>query len=240
MKTLILGDVHGCWDILNIVIVRALKQHPDITHMIQVGDFGYAWPNSKPFTFLKTFMDPSVIAKATSMPFYFIDGNHENHNQLDMDRGAFQPGMIYQPRGSVLTIGDKRVMFFGGASSIDKDSRVQDKSWWPQESITYRQTMEALAQPGPIDMVISHEFPIAFPYGSYKKEFGRSDKQALDAVREQFKPKHWAFGHHHTYQHGETHGTTWACAPCIEEMQAILWDGDSLRLLDCSKRTQNL
>lgn len=44
-----------------------------------------------------------------------------------------------------------------------------------------------------IDLVISHEFP----YGSYKKEFGRGDKQAL------------------------------------------LWDGDTLSLLDCTKRAHD-
>jgi len=243
MKVLILGDVHGMWSDLNITIARALKQHPDITHMIQVGDFGYAWPGSdiqangtgfcKPFTFHKAYMDPSTIAKAEALPFYWIDGNHENHDQLEKDQGAFQSGMIYQPRGSVLRLTDYTVMFFGGASSIDKDHRIQGKSWWPQESITYRQVMEALDYQQTIDLVISHEFPFDFPYGSYKKEFGRSDKQALNAIRGQFKPRHWVFGHHHTYQAGETEGTTWACAPCIEQHQAILWNGESLELLYC-------
>lgn len=237
MKTLILGDTHGCWGELNIVIVRALRQHPDIERMVQVGDFGYAWPGTKPFRFLKTFMDPSCIAKAEAIPFDWLDGNHENHNQLDADGGAWQPGMTYRPRGSISEFGDKRAMFFGGASSIDKAHRVQDKSWWPQESITYAQVMRALEAEGPIDMIISHEFPVAFPYGSYKKEFGRSDKQALDALREKFKPKWWFFGHHHNFQEGETEGTKWMCAPCIEHYQAILFDGEDAQLLDLKRPT---
>src|SRR6185436_2239841 len=137
MKVLILGDVHGVWGDLNIVINAALQQHPDITHLIQVGDFGYAWPGGKPFKFSKSFMDDCTYEKARSLPFYWIDGNHENHDQLEKDQGAYQPRMIYMPRGSVTDMlddddTDKRAMFFGGASSIDKAHRIQGKSWWPQ------------------------------------------------------------------------------------------------------------
>lgn len=236
MKILILGDVHACWGDLNIVIARALRKHPDIDYMVQVGDLGYAWPGVKPFKFLKTFMEDDLLEKASRIPWHWLDGNHENHNQLDADGGGWQPGMIFQPRGSVVNFGEAKAMFFGGASSIDKEYRVQGTSWWPQEAITYGQILSALEHQGPIDIMFSHEFPLAFKYGSYKKEFGKGDKQALDALRVQFRPKWWIFGHHHTYQAGETEGTQWACAPCIEEHQAILWDGDSLTLLDCSKR----
>lgn len=237
MKVLILGDVHGCWGDLNIVMARALKLVPDIDYFVQVGDFGYAWPGSKPFTFLKTFWEGSDLKKAKSIPFLWLDGNHENHNQLDLDGGAYQPDMIYQPRGSVVNFGEAKAMFFGGASSIDKEYRIQDKSWWPQESIQYGQVMKALESDESFDMIFSHEFPLSFPYGSYKKEFGRGDKQALDAIREKFKPKFWVFGHHHGYQAGTTDGTQWACAPIIESQHAILWDGDELRLLKCGRRT---
>lgn len=236
MKTLILGDTHGEWGDLNIVIAKAMRLHPDIECLIQVGDFGYAWPGSKPFSFLKTFWENADLEKVKSLPFYWLDGNHENHNQLDADGGAWQPGMTYQPRGSIRELGDKRAMFFGGASSIDKDLRIQDKSWWPQEDIKYGQIMSALEKQGPIDIMFSHEFPLAFSYGSYKKEFGRGDKQALDALRQKFRPRFWIFGHHHNFQQGETEGTKWMCAPCIEHRQAILWDDDELTLLNFKGR----
>lgn len=189
METLILGDVHGCWGDLNITIARALRKYPNISRMIQVGDFGYAWPGGKPFSFSRSFMEDELIAKAKNIPFHWLDGNHENFNQLDADAGAWQPGITYQPRGSVLEFESKRALFFGGASSIDKAFRVQDKTWWPQEEISYRQVLTALEHKGPFDIILSHEFPLAFPYGSYKKEFGRADKQALDALRERYRPR---------------------------------------------------
>lgn len=248
MKLLILGDVHGYWEDLNIVMARAIRLHPDITHFVQVGDFGYAWPGAKPFKFYKQYWEDADLKKAKSIPFHWLDGNHENFAQLEIDQGASQPDMIYQPRGSTKRfecgveeagpgiphgfVHFKTAMFFGGASSIDKDMRIQDKSWWPQESITYKQTIDAMNQEtDAVDIMFSHEFPIAFPYGSYKEDFGRSDKQALEALRVRFKPKFWVFGHHHKYGSGETQGCKWACAPIIESRQALLWDGDDLRLI---------
>lgn len=42
MKFLILGDVHGQFGDANIVIAKAIREHSDITHVVQVGDLGYA------------------------------------------------------------------------------------------------------------------------------------------------------------------------------------------------------
>ena len=40
MNILLLGDVHGNWHQLNKVLRRAFEKNPNITHVIQVGDFG--------------------------------------------------------------------------------------------------------------------------------------------------------------------------------------------------------
>jgi len=182
-------------------------------------------------------MTAEQIAKATALPFDWLDGNHENHNKLDADQGALHPMMTYRPRGSIVDFSEPygRAMFFGGASSIDKADRILDKSWWEQESIKYGQVLKALEQQGPLNIVFSHEHPLAAQYHGYKEYFGKGDKQALDALREHFKPKFWVFGHHHKYQYGEVDGMQWACAPIIESHKAILWDGDELELLQLGK-----
>lgn len=239
MKILILGDTHGQWGDLNIVIARALRKHPDITAFVQVGDMGYAWPGGQPFKFLKTYMDDALLEKAESTPFYWLDGNHENHDQLDADGGAYQPNMIYQARGSIRELDEgKRAMFFGGASSIDKSMRIEGKSWWPQESIKYGQVLSALQQPGPIDIMFSHEYPSAFQYRSYEDNFGKGDQDALEALRLNFRPKFWIFGHHHHFEQGECEGTKWMCAPIIDAQVPILWDGTRLQALTFRKKSR--
>jgi hypothetical protein len=233
MKVLILGDVHGRWDELNIVMAKAMRQIPDLTAFVQVGDFGYAWPGGEPFKLLPKYWDNAPLEKARGLAFYWLDGNHENHDQLDLDQGAYQTNMIYKSRGSInhfyaADFTPRRAMFFGGTTSPDFCLRIQGASWWPQESIKYRQVAEALKVDHPIDMMFSHDHPLAFPYKKYDNNYGEADQAFLDVLREHFKPKLWVFGHHHDFKSGETCGTQWMCAPIIESRTAILWDGDTL------------
>ena len=233
VKVLILGDVHGSWQALNLVMVKAMEKHPDLTAFVQVGDFGYSWPGRQPFNFDKRFWDDDLRKKAEQLAFYWLDGNHENHDQLDLDQGAYQMNMIYKSRGSInhfyaADFTPRRAMFFGGTTSPDFYLRIQGASWWPQESIKYSQIAEALKVEPPLDIIFSHDHPLAFPYKKYNNSYGEADQAFLDVLREHFKPKLWVFGHHHDFKSGETCGTQWMCAPIIESRMAILWDGYTL------------
>lgn len=232
MKVLILGDVHGEWSELNIVVARALRKHPDITALVQVGDLGYAWPGGEPFAFIKRYWEDDAFKRVQCLPFYWLDGNHENHEQLALDRGAYQSNMIYVPRGGINQFYNDefmavKAMFFGGTTTPDFHPR-HPGFWWPEESITYKQVQDALRAEGPIDMMFSHDHPTAFPYKKYDNKYGEADQAFLDVLRQHFKPKFWIFGHHHDFRSGETDGTQWACAPIIDSHMVILWDGYTL------------
>lgn len=237
MKVVIIGDVHGRWDELNVVMARAMKKVPDLTAFVQVGDFGYAWPSGKPFELLKQYWETDAMKSASQKALYWLDGNHENHEQLELDRGAYQNNMIYVPRGGTNHFYNDefkpvKAMFFGGTTTPDFYPRFQGRNWWPQESIKYSQIQAALGAEGPIDMMFSHDHPTAFPYRKYDNLYAESDQAFLDVLREHFKPKWWVFGHHHDFKMGETCGTRWACAPIVESRVVILWDGYSIKPLD--------
>ena len=226
MKMLIFGDVHGFWDDLNKTTARALRRHPDTDMMIQVGDLGYAWPGSKPFKFSKSFFE---YGTPNHIPFHWLDGNHENHAKLLEDGGAYQPGMTYQPRGSVLELEGFRMLFMGGATSVDKDMRIEGKSWWREEAITYNQVQNTLETvEGPIHAIFSHDHPLAFPYSEkrYTTLCGHGDRVLLEVLRQEYHPPFWFFGHHHDHQEGETHDTKWHCCPIIESHDYVVWDGE--------------
>ncbi len=237
MKFLILGDTHGCWGDLNITLARAIREHPDITHIVQVGDFGYGWPGTRPFKASLGFFTNEEMAIYNHAQKFFIDGNHENHDLLDQDKGAWQPDWQYMPRGSILDIQDEcgentRVLFFGGASSIDKEYRVPHRSWWPQESITNMQIQRTLDRiGGPITAIFSHEHPSSIPYSDVRydnKIFGRSDKEALEVLKKVYAPKFWFFGHHHAGDNGIMDGVEWYCCPIIEDKTYTIWDGEKV------------
>lgn len=236
MKVLILGDVHGSWSALNLVMAKAMEKHPDLTAFVQVGDLAYAWPGRQPFHFDKRFWDDELRKRAKQLAFYWLDGNHENHDQLDIDRGAYQLNMIYMSRGSVNHFyNDKiqpvRAMFFGGTTSPDFYQRTPGVNWWPQESIKYSQVAKALAVEKPIEIMFTHDHPASFPYKKYNNQYGKADQDFLEVLRNHFKPKWHFFGHHHDFKAGETDGTKWMCCPIIESRQAIIFDGYQAQLI---------
>ena len=236
MKVLILGDTHGEWAALNFLVGKALNEHPDISHIIQVGDFGYAWPGTKPFKFSRSYFADEQLDYLASIPKWWLDGNHENYNKLLQDSGASQPGWEWMPRGKVMEVDGYRMMFFGGATSHDKASRIEGHSWWPEESISYAQVMNSLgADHSRIDAIFSHEHPTSIPYSDnrYSKEniTGKSDKDALQALREKYDPKFWFFGHHHRGDSKMEGDMLWTCCPIVDDGKPpcyTIWTGETV------------
>ena len=76
------------------------------------------------------------------MTTLFIDGNHENFEQLNSyaveqwNGGKvhiIEDNMIHLMRGQIFTIDGLKFFTFGGAYSIDKMSRAEGISWFPEE-----------------------------------------------------------------------------------------------------------
>jgi len=215
MKALILGDIHGEFDAADEVIRIAVEAHPDITHIFQVGDLGDGWPGSERWN------------PKTTLPIHWLDGNHENHDLLEVE--DFNPRLTYQPRGSLLEIDGYRLLWLGGATSIDKAHRTPHVSWWPQESIKRRDVEMALSHSGTIDAVLSHDRPEIAPT---PKDFhllpdGLSDRMALQAIHDEFQPRFWAYGHYHYAFHDHAEGTEFVTCPAIDMMHQdyMIWDG---------------
>jgi len=103
----IFGDVHDQWEDLHAAATIMANQF-GCTYGIQVGDLGlnYEFDSALRFPF----------------PIYAIDGNHEDHELLhDLHKSdhAKDPwaatGIRWMRRGEVITIGNARVGFLGGA-----------------------------------------------------------------------------------------------------------------------------
>lgn len=233
MKMLLLGDVHGFWTELNVTIAAAIRQHPDITHIVQVGDWGYGpWPfDHKPFKASRGFLSDEEMDIYNRAEKWWIDGNHENFDKLDEDSGAWQPGWNHMPRGTVKEIDGYRILFFGGGYSVDKANRTPHVSWWPQEHITYGQIHNTLESvDGPIDALITHEHAACVPYSDdkYKRncQVSKGHRNMLQQLVDRYSPDFHFFGHHHAPDRGEVNGMEWVCCPIIEIPKAYtIWTG---------------
>lgn len=182
MKTNFLGDTHA-------------KLMTDLRpSTIQLGDFhlyGYD-------LFYDKFGEKAP--QPFPMPFWFIDGNHENFlkvnpNQADIEE--IRKNLFYIPRGYV----SGKVLFIGGADSIDRMGRVEGYEWFPEERITYDQISKIMGMNKQIEVVVTHTAPEVY----VKKVFGDigfrdSSAIILNNVLETFKPKLWVHGHFHKFR----------------------------------------
>ena len=118
------------------------------------------------------------------------------------------PNIVRLMRGEVYRLGDLRVFAMGGASSHDREWRVEGWSWFPEEL----PSLEALesgeknldATGWDVDLVVSHccssrMLPAAL--GAAGVGGGREGRDRLnewfDTLEDQLSYRQWYFGHYH-------------------------------------------
>lgn len=212
-RVAVLGDVHG-----NVGWIRMLARAlphlaPDVTTILQLGDW---W--MPPAQVDEAFADTNITA------VYVTNGNHEPWDKvsplLDQCPGEAVrvSGITWLlPRPIRLTIGGRSVLSLGGASSIDRESRQEGLTWWPDEAITDEHVAEAIAG-GPADLMLTHESPAHTPVRPVQKILRtnpyRFSKAALEAsaasrarvgeVWDAVRPELLAHGHMHVAGGGKT------------------------------------
>lgn len=156
------GDTHSFLEHWDYLIGHCVNQNLDTIY--QVGDFGYWEHTHKGERYLDGLQDELARANLTVR---WVDGNHENHELLrskyEVTAPAayrIRPNIIYQSRGSTLEVDGVKLLFVGGATSIDKGGRTQGVSWWPEEALTYGEVMNAIEAGAGADILVSHDAPL--------------------------------------------------------------------------------
>lgn len=173
-KIYVTGDFHGSLDIKKITN-KNWPEQKELTKndvLIQLGDFGLIWGNTKEEQYWLDWLGDKPFT------FAFIEGNHENYhllNQLPItekwggkvriihtNKDNNHP--IYQlMRGEVYNINGKKILTLGGADSQDKAYRTENINWWKEEAWSYSETDYIISQVikhnGKFDYVLSHTCP---------------------------------------------------------------------------------
>lgn len=200
MKVRFLGDVHGYWNEMKHQLKGA-----DIS--IQVGDLGMG------FSSYSEWAPDSALAfdrKFKKGNHRFIRGNHDNPKEVQQCKHWIKDGTV-----ETTDLGNK-IMFIGGAWSIDYEYRVEGVDWWPEEEISYVElqeliTLYTIEKP---DIMITHTAPIGVPSGIMGlKIFGNGARteHALQQMLEIHRPKLWVFGHWHRDFDAVVNGTRFIC-----------------------------
>jgi predicted phosphodiesterase len=219
-KVLFVGDTHGEIELINKAVILADKRRCD--RIIQVGDFGF-FPN----------IYPEFIESLNSkIPFYFIDGNHDDHERLPHEAesivslrelGYEVENFYYIPRGLVMNWGESNLLFMGGAKSIDKAYRTQGIDWWDNEEINYGDYQRASDNQylwEKVDIIVSHECPRTEAV-DYECDYS---SKAIGALVELYNPWLLIHGHHHRnymLKRGETIIKGLGCKE--EDMFEVIW-----------------
>lgn len=203
------------------------KEKPDLA--ISLGDFGY-WPGySDPRQGIIT---PEEAFKNNKTKILFCPGNHEHWDKIDArNSDELLPNVFYMPRGSTYELDDgRKVLFFGGADSIDKKARKRHINWFEQEIPSYR-NINNLPHGEKIDIVISHTAPDEVRNDLIKlcsHGFDLPDPtcDTLSYILNSFRPSVWYCGHWHVFfkKHLLFYNTYFTCLTAAGFNNGLWWE----------------
>jgi hypothetical protein len=236
VKIAFLGDCHTAWNRLIDGIDQCVS-HYGIESAVQVGDFGF-FPN-------KMLMLVSGWPGRFPVPLHVIDGNHEDHAWLEMQKKSqasehwfTNKNIVVHDRGSVASLGGTLVGFCGGALHADRRQHGSiDKgttNW-----LTNRQADRAAEafNKAKVDIVVTHSCPHSIGIGMHGSDRLAHDVEmhvtskgfdagsladcgepALSRLwrKLKYRPRHWIFGHFHAHHCIDIQGTNFRCIGSID------------------------
>ena len=202
---LVTGDTHGNIDFNKIKLLSDKKILTMNDYLIIAGDFGAIWD--------KNTLDSDLsIYENLNFNILFVDGNHENFNLLNSfpvqkwnggDVHVIRDNIKHLKRGQVFIIDNKKILTFGGATSIDKYFRTENISWWKEEVPTIDDLQHAKSNlekyNNQVDYIITHSIDenalaqLSISLKSKIKVF--EENYLLNWIAENVTYKHWYFGH---------------------------------------------
>lgn len=174
-------------------------------YLIVAGDFGFVWNSEswEEFKWKKWF-------EAQRYTTLFVDGNHENFDELDdydvvMWNGGkvhvINDSIIHLMRGQVFNIDGTTIFTMGGATSVDRAQRRLKVSWWPQEEPSkaeYDEACDSLQKANnKVDYIITHTCPASILGKIDALELYDPVSHALEYFLDNVEFKKWYFGHFH-------------------------------------------
>ena len=211
----LLGDLHGHQNIYNFYrkIELLSKKPTEKDFVIFLGDFGIPWYNKEDHLYKK---EIAILNELSSKPWttLFIDGNHENFNNLKNLKekdlfgdkvGILADRIFHLKRGRIYNIDSVKFFTFGGAASIDKKIRTIGTSWWPEEETNIAECDLAIYNLSKYDFEVDYVLTHTISYNITAKILNRekdslfkdSVSKFLEYIEKQICFKHWFFGHFH-------------------------------------------
>lgn len=211
------GDIHGQWNHFNSIINELYSKNKTPITFIICGDVAYFWK----------FEPTPKIKVPPYCKVIWIPGNHENWEDInDYELGKLhelQYNVFLATFGAIEEIDGHKILFCGGADSVDKYLRTAFLDWFPDEIITNKDMdfLFDVVKPQRVDILVSHTCPTrVFSYLSKKIDWLEEKSKdpsvfALDLIVDSFKPDYCIFGHFHRFLEGKVGDLHWTCLSYI-------------------------
>ncbi len=207
-KILITGDIHGTQDIGSLQDYFFLygNQFTKDDYLIICGDVAVCGFSAFDSRQTREFLSDLPVT------VLFCDGNHENFEELnaypveEWNGGKIHriaSDIIHLMRGQVYQLDRYTFFVFGGAYSVDRDSRIKGYTWFEEELPSedeYEEEWKNLEKANfQVDYVITHTAPeevvAELGFGSYEE--AEEQTREFQRYADELDFKHWFFGHFH-------------------------------------------
>lgn len=191
------ADTHGDMERFETKAIKKLKKTDTL---FVLGDFGFIWNDDE-----KTEKDLKKLAKL-DCKILFIDGLNENFAKLMQYPEAKLGGahcreivkdkIYYIPRGTIITIEDKKLLCFGGCDNYDMDIITSDND--PSQKDYNRCTANLNLNGNSVDYILTH-----MPSGKINRfinldsNFYSECMDYFDTVAQKASYTKWYFGNLH-------------------------------------------
>ena len=205
MATFLKGDIHGnLFEVIEFINRFELGENDNI---IILGDCGIAWRKDRKD------LDQNIKLwneYSNGVKLYFLDGNHENFNILNSlpienNMGKIADNIYHLRRGQIYEFEGKKILVCGGADSIDKYRRVENFTWWKEETIS-QETIDNIPA-GHYDYVLTHCCPRSIFDNNRiylstlqfldENKINHNSEDMLEQLKDKITFDHWCFGHYH-------------------------------------------
>lgn len=201
----LIGDIHGEFGVINRLGISNCN-------VMQVGDFGLGFSKKD----MQTMEYWNESWKSRDIHVYAIRGNHDNPMYWDGTYEGKWSNIHLVPDYTVLELEGESWLCIGGATSIDRVFRKQDRDYWKDEVFNYDEEKlhSVLKSCGYVDYVVTHTAPqFCYPIHTGSLVDSYCDRDAhlrleLQVERELLtrahniicsyrKPEAWFYGHFH-------------------------------------------
>ena len=205
---LLVGDTHTTKTAVSHPFF--LAEQYDAEHILQLGDFGF-WPNHP---LGAEFLDlTNSSAEATGIEFVFVDGNHEDHDELEKFEKTgglvnVLEHVLWAPRGSRWEWAGRTFGALGGAFSPDFGKKA-GIPWFEYSEYPTPLDLETLG-PDHLDVLATHDVPettvpIKFsPLPDDMEARAQAPKQLIERAIQITRPSLVVHGHIH-HRHTTNH-----------------------------------